>query len=161
MARDVVFGVGASRYFFLQMTIKPGKGTGSLPQFLDSLLVAGNVRNLLVVGRTSVSTLVFSFGIEKQPLPGHLPIGPSLDDVGADPELLVHVVGEHGKGDDVERKMLRHVLQQFFDPPLSVVKVLSRVRVLAAQKSASDYTTGAVIHTDFKRRLMMPATPGT
>ncbi len=125
------------------MAIKPRERAESLPQFLDSLLVSGNVSNLLVVGRTSVSILVPSFGIEKQPLPGRLPIGPSLDDVGSDPELLVHVVGEHGKRNDVQRKVLRHVLPQLFDPLLSVVKVLSRVGILASQKFASDDTTGA------------------
>ncbi len=69
MGGHFVFAIGASSYLLFQMAIKPRQRAESLPQFLDSLLVSGNVPNLLIIGRTSVSILVPSFGIEKQPLP--------------------------------------------------------------------------------------------
>ncbi len=73
-----------------------------------------------------------------QPTPRQFAVVPSGDDIGARAKDQMKVIRKDRKSKQVDPKSGGELLQVFFDPNLSVIKILARDRVIAHQKASSD-----------------------
>lgn len=87
----------------------------------------------------------------KQPQPTHsdFTVGPRSDDIGSAPQYHVQMIAHHGVSEAVDPENACQELKAIADPLPAVLVGLSRVGILAAQKSTSNATLHAVQHLKF------------